>query len=131
MSALVVYRPRPEEAPVTIAVFCAEAETEKAALGAACVKRRKGGRERGGQSLSRSIRTGGGGFARRASTATSLFGGVEGSERETSVHRGGVEGRGVIARGVGALFDVGTALEAVRAIDASRAGRTRRRRRLS
>jgi hypothetical protein len=44
MSALVVYRPRPEEAPVTIAVFCAEAETEKAALGAACVKRRKGGK---------------------------------------------------------------------------------------
>ena len=37
------------------------------------------------------------------------------------MRRGGVEGRGVIARGVGASFGVGTALEAVRAIDASRA----------
>lgn len=92
-------------------------------MGAACVKSRWGVREHGGQSTGGRSRIEEGEASRAARRPPPPV--VGGVSRVPSVNRRCVaaawEGRGFVARGVPASFDVGAALEAVRAIGAARA----------
>ena len=92
-------------------------------MGAACVKSRWGGlRQHGGQSTGGRSRIEEGEASRAARRPPPpVVGGVEGSSVNRRCVTAAWEGRGFVARGVPASFDVGAAFEAVRAIGAARA----------